>query len=227
MKTKMSAVCLITMLSLSACNSNSNPSATADYVRSSGNEKCLDLEKMMAKFAALSGDTPVFTQTTDISVLSGGTSPGYELNVIKDIYESDTVPQSKNYDGSKTTQNACDSIKITYKDGRADNYKITAYTEESLTMALQGSDDAAVETLEIHRISDETFEESFNVNVSYCDEYSPTGQPLHPDASGTVEVSETISWATSLPTVAVSPDFMAKVKEAQTTSEPACTNIQN
>jgi hypothetical protein len=87
MKTKMSAVCLIAMLSLSACNSNANSKSevNSDSVRLSGNERCFDLEKTMSEFGALPATQPVLTQVTNIYVVSGPADPAFEESAIRSL----------------------------------------------------------------------------------------------------------------------------------------------
>lgn len=221
-KINLPAVCLIAMLTLSACNSNSSPNVSSNSVRLSGNEKCLDLEKMMANYAALPGNQPIQTQVTDIEVVAGPSDPSFEESAIRNLYESETIPQSKNNDGSVFTQSGCDAIKITYKNGRSDDYKITEFTEDSLKLVLQGG---YSETTHIHRINDSTYEMKYNTNFGYCQVYAENTQ-IDAGTEGTVEVTETISWSNPLPTINLPPDFAAKVQAALSTPQPACPNTQ-
>lgn len=214
MKTQMSVLCLITVTTLSACNSNSsNPiSASSQMIRASGNERCLDMEAMSQALSALPDDHAVRDQVTNIEVVSGSNSHEFELEAVRSFYEAKTLPKIKQDDGSKTVQTGCETVDTTYKNGRVDHYKITQFTENSLTIEIQDSSQMAIT---IHRIDNETAEETFDTDFSICDGAAN-------GAKGIVRISETTSWASPLPEVAVSPVLLSDVQEVMETPAIAC-----
>jgi hypothetical protein len=118
------------------------------------NSQCFDVASAFAAMQALPANQLVREVTTDIEFEGSNVSQNFMNNVIRSNFENSTMPRSEFDDGSKTLQNGCESIEITYRNGRKDEYKITSYSPTKLVIEPTNFSDSSttIESLSSTRI---------------------------------------------------------------------------